>query len=240
MPARRHGSRPVQEELFEVARGLFAQEAPLWARGLHVAGVDEAGRGPLAGPVVAAAVVLDPTRPIEGLRDSKLLTPLARRRLAREIRERALGWAVCRVGSRRIDADNILEATWHAMRRALARLPVQPALVLVDGRLRVPGLTVAQRAIVKADRRCGSVAAASILAKIARDAFMIRADRRYPGYGFRVHKGYATAAHLEALSRLGPSPLHRRSFHGVVRVLGLAPSLLPGLAAEPEAPGPPP
>jgi ribonuclease HII len=232
---RRRG-RPVQEELFEVARGLYAQEQGVWARGLHVAGVDEAGRGPLAGPVVAAAVVLDPARPIEGLRDSKLLTPLARRRLSREIRAHALGWAVCRVGVSRIDTDNILEATWYAMRRALARLGVQPALVLVDGRLRVPGVVIPQRAIVKADRRCGSVAAASILAKVARDIFMIRADRRYPGYGFCVHKGYATAAHLEALTRLGPSPLHRRSFHGVVRVLGLAPSPLLTLPS----PGPEP
>ena len=232
----RRRPRPVQEELFEVARGLYAQEEPVWARGLHVAGVDEAGRGPLAGPVVVAAVILDPTRPIEGVRDSKLLTALARRRLAREIRERALAWTVCRVSASRIDADNILEATWFAMRRALARLRTRPALVLVDGRLRVPGLTVPQRAIVKADRRCGSVAAASILAKVARDAFMMRADRRYPGYGFRLHKGYATTVHLEALARLGPSPLHRRSFHGVVRVLGLGPSLLPLAPIDPESP----
>jgi ribonuclease HII len=238
VPPRRRAPKPVQEELFEVARGFFAQEEPLWARGLRVAGVDEAGRGPLAGPVVAAAVVLDPARPIEGLRDSKLLTPLARRRLAREVRARALCWAVCRVGVTRIDEDNILEATWYAMRRAVGRLAARPALALVDGRLRIPGLRVPQRAIVKADRRCGSVAAASILAKVARDLYMIRADRRYPGYGFRVHKGYATAAHLEALARLGPSPLHRRSFHGVVRVLGIAPPLLSGLAIPPEPPAP--
>jgi len=238
VPPRRRGPRPVQEELFEIGRGLFAQEQPLWARGLHVAGVDEAGRGPLAGPVVAAAVVLDPARPVDGLRDSKLLTPLARRRLARELRERALAWAVCRAGPSRIDAEDILGATWYVMRRALARLSVAPALVLIDGRLRVPGLRLPQRAIVKADRRCGSVAAASILAKVARDAYMIRADLRFPGYGFRVHKGYGTAAHLEALTRLGPSPLHRRSFHGVVRVLGIGPMLLPGFPVEPEPPAP--
>jgi ribonuclease HII len=236
----KRGPRASQEELFPLARGLFAQEEPFWARGAHVAGVDEAGRGPLAGPVVAAAVVLDPASRIEGLRDSKLLTPLARRRLAREIRARALGWAVCRVGPGRIDTDNILEATWQAMRRALARLPVRPALVLVDGRLRVPGVTVPQRAIVKADRRCASVAAASILAKVVRDAVMLRADRRYPGYGFRVHKGYATADHLEAIARLGPCPIHRRSFHGVVRILGLGPGVLPGLGADPEPPPPAP
>jgi ribonuclease HII len=236
----KRGPRPSQEELFPVARGLFAQEEPFWTRGVHVAGVDEAGRGPLAGPVVAAAVVLDPARPIDGLRDSKLLTPLARRRLAREIRARAAGWAVCRVGPGRIDSDNILEATWHAMRRALARLPVRPALVLVDGRLRVPGLDLPQRAIVKADRRCGSVAAASILAKVVRDAVMLRADRRYPEYGFRLHKGYATADHLAAIARLGPCPIHRRSFHGVVRILGLGPGLLPGLGPALEPPPSPP
>jgi ribonuclease HII len=169
----------------------------------------------LAGPVFAAAVILDPTAPIDGLRDSKLLTARQRRRLAREIRVRALAWAVGRVGSRRIDAVNVLEATWHAMRAALGRLRVPPALILVDGKLRIPGVRCAQRAIVAGDRRSASVAAASIVAKVARDAFMLRADRRYPEYGFRHHKGYATADHREALLRLGPCPLHRRSFHGV-------------------------
>ena len=177
---RRRTSRPVQGELFELAEGLYTQEERAWVRGLRVAGVDEAGRGPLAGPVVAAAVILDPTRPIDGLRDSKLCTPRQRRELARAIRDRALAWAVSGVGSRRIDAINVLEATWRAMRRALARLPVTPGLVLVDGRLRVPGLAWPQRAIVRGDRRCASIAAASILAKVARDAVMIRADRLYP------------------------------------------------------------
>jgi ribonuclease HII len=222
----RKASRPVQQALFELAEGLYAQEEEFWARGRRVAGLDEAGRGPLAGPVVAAAVVLDPARPVEGLRDSKLLSARQRRELARLIRERALAWAVCRVGPSRIDTDNILEATWHAMRRAVSRLTVAPAAVLVDGRLRVPGVGWAQRAIVKGDQRCASIAAASILAKVARDTFMIRADRRFPGYGFRLHKGYGTAAHLEALGRLGPSPIHRKSFHGVVRVLDLAPRVL--------------
>ena len=223
----RKASRPVQQVLFELAEGLYAQEEEFWARGRRVAGLDEAGRGPLAGPVVAAAVILDPARPVEGLRDSKLLTARRRRELARLIRERALAWAVGRAGPSRIDADNILEATWHAMRRAVSRLTLAPAAVLVDGRLRVPGVGWPQRAIVKGDRRCASIAAASILAKVARDSAMIRADRRYPGYGFRLHKGYATTAHLEALGRLGPSPIHRRSFHGVVRVLDLAPTSLP-------------
>ena len=228
----RKTGRPVQPALFDLAEGLYVQEEEFWARRRHVAGVDEAGRGPLAGPVVAAAVILDPRRPVDGLRDSKLLTARRRRQLARDIRDRALAWAVCRVGPGRIDADNILESTWHAMRRAVSRLTVTPAAVLVDGRLRVPRLACPQRAIIKGDRRCASIAAASILAKVARDIIMVRADRRFPGYGFRVHKGYATAAHLEALGRLGPSPIHRRTFHGVVRVLDLGPAILPLLPPE--------
>jgi ribonuclease HII len=205
----------AQIELFRLEEGLYAQEEAAWARGLRVAGVDEAGRGPLAGPVVAGAVILDPARPVDGLRDSKLCTPRQRWRLARAIRGQALGWAISGVGPRRIDSVNILEATWRAMRQALGRLALTPGLVLVDGRLRVPGVAWPQRAIVKGDRRTASIAAASILAKVARDAYMVRADRLYPGYGFRIHKGYATRAHLDALVRLGPCPLHRRSFRGV-------------------------
>ena len=212
---RRRRSGPLQTGLFELEEDLYAQERGAWARGLWVAGVDEVGRGPLAGPVVAAAVILDPTTPIDGLRDSKLLTGRQRRRLAREIRAHALAFAVARVGPREIDVINVLQATWTAMRDALARLHLPPGLVLVDGNLRIPGVTCTQRAIVAGDRRSASVAAASILAKVVRDAFMARADRRYPAYGFRQHKGYGTAAHLDALARLGPCPLHRRSFQGV-------------------------
>jgi ribonuclease HII len=208
-------SGPLQAALFDLEEDLYAQERGAWARGLWVAGVDEVGRGPLAGPVVAAAVILDPTAPVDGLRDSKLLTGRQRRRLAREIRAHALAFAVGRVGPRRIDTVNVLQATWFAMRAALERLRIPPGLILVDGHLRIPGVTCAQRAIVAGDRRSASVAAASILAKVARDTFMVRADRHYPAYGFRQHKGYATLAHLEALGRLGPCPLHRRSFHGV-------------------------
>jgi ribonuclease HII len=217
---RRRRSGPLQAGLFELEEDLYAQERGAWARGLWVAGVDEVGRGPLAGPVVAAAVILDPAAPVDGLRDSKLLTARQRRRLAREIRVHALAFAVGRVGPRRIDMVNVLQATWHAMRAALAGLRVAPGLILVDGHLRIPGVTCAQRAIIAGDRRSASVAAASILAKVARDTFMLRVDRRYPEYGFRRHKGYATAAHLEALARLGPCPLHRRSFHGVGGVGG--------------------
>ena len=185
--------------------------------------MDEVGRGPLAGPVVAAAVVLDPRTPIDGLRDSKLLTPRQRVRLARAIRAQALGWAVCRVGPARIDAENILQATWRAMRQALGRLQPVPGLVLVDGHLRIPGIAWPQRAVIRGDRRSASIAAASVLAKVTRDALMVRADGRWPDYGFGRHKGYATAAHLEALRHLGPCPLHRRSFRGV--------------GASPETPG---
>jgi ribonuclease HII len=216
-PAR---AAPGQPTLFELAEGLYAQEESAWGRGLAVAGVDEVGRGPLAGPVVAAAVVLGPGDPIVGLRDSKLLTPRQRRRLAQQIRGRARAWALARVGPGRIDAINVLEATWQAMRTALARLDPPPGLVLVDGKLRIPGLVCPQRAIVAGDRRCASIAAASILAKVARDALMVRADRRYPGYDFRRHKGYATATHLRALALLGPSPIHRLCFHGVAPAVG--------------------
>jgi ribonuclease HII len=212
---RRRRAGPEQAGLFELPEDLYAQERGAWARGLRVAGVDEVGRGPLAGPVVAAAVILDPTAPVDGLRDSKLLTFRQRRRLAVEIRLHALAWAVGRVGPQRIDSVNVLQATWYAMRAALGRLRLAPGLVLVDGHLRIPGVTCTQRAIIGGDRRSASVAAASILAKVARDMFMLRADRRYPEYGFRRHKGYATADHREALARLGPCPLHRRSFHGV-------------------------
>jgi ribonuclease HII len=212
---RRRAARPVQAELFGWPEDLYAQEGAAWARGLRVAGVDEVGRGPLAGPVVAAAVVLDPAAPIDGLRDSKLLTARQRRRLARVIRRCAVAWAVGRVGPARVDTINVLEATWRAMRAALDRLAVPPDLVLVDGRLRIPGIAWPQRAIVKGDRRCASIAAASILAKVSRDALMVRADHRYPGYGFCRHKGYATRIHLDALARLGPCPLHRLTFRGV-------------------------
>jgi ribonuclease HII len=217
---RRRRSGPQQAALFELEEDLYAQERGAWGRGLWVAGVDEVGRGPLAGPVVAAAVILDPTAPVDGLRDSKLLTGRQRRRLAREIQARALAFGVGQVGPRRIDTVNVLQATWSAMRAALERLRVPPGLILVDGRLRIPGVMCAQRAIISGDRRSASVAAASILAKVVRDAFMTRADQRYPEYGFRQHKGYATAAHLEVLGRLGPCPLHRRSFHGVGSVAG--------------------
>ena len=183
-----------------------------------VAGVDEVGRGPLAGPVVAAAVILDPRRPIDGLRDSKRLTPARREALAGLIRERALAWALGRAEVEEIDRLNILQATLLAMVRAVAGLAVPPALVLVDGN-RCPDLPMPCRALVKGDDRVAAIAAAAILAKVTRDAEMAELDTRHPGYGLAAHKGYPTREHLAALERLGPSPVHRRSFAPVRRLL---------------------
>lgn len=187
-------------------------ERRAWARGFRlVAGVDEAGRGPLAGPVVAAAVILAPEARIPGLDDSKRLTPAQREALAPRIRAAALAWGVAAVGVDYIDRHRIAAATWEAMRRAVARLAPAPDLLLVDG-FAIPGLSLPQEGVVGGDRLSASIAAASVLAKVARDRVMAALGRRYPGYGFEVHKGYPTAAHREALRRLGPSPVHRRSF----------------------------
>lgn len=175
------------------------------------AGVDEVGRGPLAGPVLAAAVILDPARPIEGLKDSKQLTAARREELAQAIRERALAWAVGRAEVAEIDAMNILRASHLAMQRAVAELALHPELVFVDGHL-VPTFAMPGVALVGGDGLMPAISAASILAKVARDAEMVALARDYPGYGLESHKGYATSAHLEALARLGPTPLHRQSF----------------------------
>lgn len=182
--------------------------------GLLIAGVDEAGRGPLAGPVYAAAVILDPARPIRGLRDSKQLTPERREVLAPRIRERALCWAVGWADVEEIDSLNILGATLLAMRRALCALTLAPERVLVDGD-RLPLLhdrPCVLEAVVGGDASVPAISAASILAKCARDALMPQLDAAYPGYLLCDHKGYATPKHLEALRLLGPSPQHRRSF----------------------------
>ena len=185
----------------------------------RVAGVDEAGRGPLAGPVVAAAVILDPKRRIRGLADSKQLTPEERERLAPLIRARALAWAVGWADREEIDCLNILGATFLAMRRALLRLPVCPTHLEVDGN-QLPriddlqlGCTV--KAIIGGDATRSAISAASILAKTFRDALMERLDTHYPGFDLAVHKGYSTPAHLAALELRAPSPLHRRSFSPV-------------------------
>lgn len=192
------------------------QHAFDWRRPGAVAGVDEAGRGPLAGPVVAAAVVLDPARPIRGLADSKALSPARRTTLAAEIRAGSLAWGLGWADAQEVDAHNVLQATFLAMRRALLELTLRPAHVIVDGN-RCPdlgdlGLGCTVEPVVRGDATVPGVSAASILAKCARDAHMVELDRRYPGYGFAIHKGYPTAAHVEALRRLGPSPVHRLSF----------------------------
>jgi ribonuclease HII len=176
-----------------------------------IAGVDEAGRGPLAGPVFAAAVILDPRHPVRGLKDSKLLLPERREELAVRIRARAIAWAVASADVEEIDRINILQATLLAMRRAVEALSVLPEEVLVDGN-QCPALGCPVRAIVKGDRDVKAISAASILAKTARDALLVELDGRYPGYGFAQHKGYGTPEHLAALERQGPCPIHRRSF----------------------------
>lgn len=186
--------------------------------GKIVAGVDEAGRGPLAGPVVAAAVILDPAVRIPGLGDSKRLSAEHRATLDLRIRERALSFSVARVGADVIDAVNILQATMQAMRVAVDGLDLPPDEVLVDGN-RCPALPYPARAVVRGDASVAAISAASILAKVARDREMIEMDRRYPEYGFARHKGYGTRAHQVALLRFGPSPIHRTSFAPVRSVL---------------------
>lgn len=180
----------------------------------RIAGVDEAGRGPLAGPVVAAAVILDPRRPIEGLADSKKLPERERTRLEPLIRERALAWAVASSDREEIDTLNILQATLLAMSRAVRMLRVRPTHVQVDGnrapRLDDPACSV--ETIIRGDATVQAISAASVLAKVHRDRLMVALDESLPGYGFAAHKGYGTAAHLAALHRLGPSPQHRQSF----------------------------
>ena len=183
-----------------------------------ICGVDEAGRGPLAGPVSAAAVILDPDRPIAGLADSKKLSGRQRDRLAVIIRERALSWAVAYADVVEIDRLNILQATMLAMRRAVLALTVLPGQVLVDG-LYCPQTGISSRAIVKGDSKIAAISAASILAKTARDARMVELHRQYPHYGFADHKGYPTAAHLVALHKYGVSAVHRKSFRPVRELL---------------------
>ena len=178
-------------------------------------GVDEAGRGPLAGAVFAAAVILDPARPVPGLADSKALDAARRESLAAAIRRDALAWAVATATVAEIDEMNILRASLAAMARAIEALGVDPGEVVVDG-LHVPGTRWPERAVVKGDRLVPAISAASILAKTARDEEMAELDRRFPGYGFARHKGYPTPGHLAALRSLGPCEIHRRSF-GPVR-----------------------
>jgi ribonuclease HII len=207
-----------------------------------MAGVDEAGRGPLAGPVVAAAVILHPRRRIDGLADSKTLSAQERARLAAIIRVRALAWAIAWADRDEIDALNILGATFLAMRRALLRLPVCPTHVAVDGnqlpRLDDLALGCTAEAIVEGDARIAAISAASILAKTHRDAMMEALDPCYPGFELAAHKGYGTPAHLQALRLREPSPQHRRSFSPVKVALGMLPDTadeLPQTGTDAEA-----
>lgn len=197
-------------------RGDTAQVAFDLRRIGLTAGVDEAGRGPLAGPVVAAAVILDRRRPIRGIADSKALAPEVREELATRIRERSVAWGLGWSDPCEIDAINILQATMLAMRRALLALHCAPAHVVVDGdrcpSLARTGFACSIEAVIAGDASVTCIGAASILAKVARDRFMCKLCGRYPGYGFSSHKGYGTPEHLDALRRLGPSAVHRRSF----------------------------
>lgn len=187
-------------------------------QGLLIAGVDEVGRGPLAGPVVAAAVILDPARPITGLMDSKKLSEKRREALSLEIREKALAWAIARAEVEEIDDINILQASLLAMRRAVLQLSITPQHVLVDGN-RCPRLPYPAEAIVRGDDSVPAISAASIIAKVARDTEMVEMEQRYPGYGFEGHKGYPTKLHMQALESLGVCPIHRRSFGPVKKCL---------------------
>jgi ribonuclease HII len=196
----------VQQVLFSIAKGF-------------VAGVDEAGRGPLAGPVVAGAVILDQTQPIEGLADSKVLSEKRREALAAEIMSKALAWSVSWADAREIDSLNILQATYLAMRRAIIGLRIRPVLVEVDGN-RLPNLVfsgqrIEGNAVVGGDAQIPAMSAASIIAKVHRDDFMRQMDSIYPGYGFARHKGYGTEQHRDSISRLGPCQQHRRSFRPI-------------------------
>jgi len=187
-------------------------------QGNLLAGVDEVGRGPLAGDVVTAAVILDANKPIEGLADSKKLTDKRRQQLALEIREKALCWYVARASVEEIDCYNILQATMMAMVRAVDGLSISPEYVAVDGN-RMPPWSYNGETVVKGDDKVAEISAASILAKVCRDGEMVAFDEQYPGYGFAGHKGYGTKQHMQAIEQLGPSPIHRRTFEPVKSML---------------------
>ncbi len=186
-----------------------------------IAGIDEAGRGPLAGPVVAAAVILDPQKPIAGLADSKKLSEKQREYLFALIQERALAWAVGRAEVEEIDRVNILQATFLAMQRAVAALKMTPHLALIDGN-RSPKLPCKTKAIIRGDETEAVISAASIVAKVTRDREMILLDKQFPNYGFAKHKGYPTEEHIKALKKHGPSIIHRRSYAPVASLLASA------------------
>ena len=185
---------------------------------LLICGLDEAGRGPLAGPVVAAAVILDPLQSIQGLDDSKKLTSIRRNKLAAEIKHKAKAWTIARADVDEIDSLNILHASLLAMKRCVEALLVKPALVMVDGPY-CPQINFPVKAVIKGDGKIPAISAASILAKVERDLEMTLLDKKYPGYGFSSHKGYPTRFHIQALRELGVSPIHRKSFTPVRKML---------------------
>jgi ribonuclease HII len=191
---------------------------------MWIAGVDEAGRGPIAGPVVAACVVLPPCHTLTGIADSKQLAPAQREALYDAITRHALAWAIGLASPREIERYNILQASLLAMRRAVLALPLPPQRVLVDGKHAIPNLPLPQQAVVGGDALEESIAAASILAKVARDRIMRELDRLYPQYGFAQHKGYPTALHLERLRQYGACPAHRRTYAPVAQLRLLAPA----------------
>lgn len=213
-PVREGQNDLILEEKKRLHR-LYDSERDLWSVGRKlIAGVDEAGRGPLAGPVVAAAVILPGGAWLPDLDDSKRLSPERRHKLAEIIKARAVAWEVVEVAVEYIDQYNIRQASFEAMRRAIQALAVQPDHLLVDG-YPIPEVKIAQSALIRGDSRSASIAAASILAKVTRDEIMKSWDRVYPEYGFRKHKGYATPDHLKVLTQCGPCPIHRRSFNPV-------------------------
>ena len=202
-----------QEKLKERLDVMLTHERRLWSSGRsHIAGVDEVGRGPLAGPVVAAAVILPQDFDVLGIDDSKKLSPKKREELFEVIKEKALAWSVGWVGPERIDEINILEATKEAMTQAVQGLSLQPDHVLIDGNFTVRALALPQTAIVKGDANSTSIAAASILAKVTRDRYMEEMDAVYPGHAFASNKGYGTKAHYDGLKAQGPTPIHRKTF----------------------------
>jgi ribonuclease HII len=218
--AREHENRVEGQRL----RRLLKYESELWEQGFAlIAGVDEAGVGPMAGPVVAGAVVLPRDYKLRELDDSKKLDEATREQLARRIKNDAVAWAVGVAGVEEIDELNIFHAGLLAMRRAVEGLKTQPDFILVDART-IPGCAAPQRGVVRGDSLSASIAAASVIAKTARDAMMIELDREYPGYGLAAHKGYPTPRHFEALRELGPTPIHRRSYRPVREAMGLEPS----------------
>lgn len=191
-----------------------------WAeRGRFVAGVDEVGRGPLAGPVVAAAVILDPDNPIDGLADSKKLTEKRREIIAEEIKEKALAWSISRIDVDIIDEINILQASLRAMSVSVSNLKQEPDYVMIDGNKIPSEISIRAEAVVKGDDRVPCISAASIIAKVARDQEMVEMDSIYPGYGLAKHKGYPTKVHMQALQDLGITRIHRRSFGPVKKII---------------------